>query len=458
MGVSRISPGLLLTLALLITRLAAWWARPLHEQGWLHLRIGGHFADGLGLRFNPGEPWEPVWSSLAPLWSAGVGAALSSGAEPRGALLALQLCCECAVLWGLARLLADRPRVCFLAQACYVCLPQLARSGVGGSEASLGLALSLHALAGVRSDREGWLRGSSAGLLAGLALLVRPEALLLACFGRTRRFFLGFAAAALPAVLVFLTQGPLPPLEPVWQSEHVLAVLRRSFLPHDWLLPLLPLVLWGVRVAWREPGCFGARALLTCALGTLCAQAAFPHPLYSWNLALVWTAWCVALAFGTEAWRPLNERRQRALLAGGVLVLFVLAVLTRSPVHERVHAPLIRWAESQSRLEPRARVLASDIGALGFGWRGAVLASEGWLWPPAHRLEAVNNMLREAQPEYLLLSCERDRLLALQSDAWVLEHYQPVRRFSPEGSEELSPDPEQLPSTHHSDYLLFRRR
>jgi hypothetical protein len=383
---------------------------------------------------------------------------LALGVEPRLAVLVLELCCECAVLWGLARLLVDRPRVCFLAQASFICLPQLARSGVGGSEASLGIALSLHALAGARSVRSGWLAGSWSGLLCGLTLLVRPDAWLLACFGRTRRFFAGFAASALLAVFVFLRQGPPPALAPSWQSEHVMAVLHRALLPHDWLLPVLPVVLWGVRVAWREPGSFGVRALLVCALGSLLAQVAFPHPLYSWNLAWVWTAWCVALALGLEALRPWPERWQRPLLAGGVLALCALAYGTRSPVHERVHMPLIRWAQTQSRLEPRARILASDVGALGFGWSGTVLASEGLLWPPARRLEAVNNMLREAQPEYLLLSCERDRLLALRSDPWVLEHYQPVRRFSPEGAQELSPDPEQLPSTHRSDYLLFQER
>ncbi len=439
---------LLLCLALCASRMLVLIARPLHEQGWLHLRVAGQMLDGQGLAFNPGEPWEPLWSSLAPLWSVLVAGVLSCGLDPRAGLVALQIGCELWVLLALGRLLTRHPQAAFLAQAAWICLPQLARNGIGGSEASLALALALQAVTSRRT-----LLG---GVWSGLAVWVRPELLLLGAVGRSQRFFLGWAVVLGLGAAACLSLGSPPPIELALEPAHVFEVWKRCFVPHVLLLPLLPLVLWGLLLAWRAGGELSAWSQV--GLGWIVLQSIFPHTLYSWHFSLPWAAWCVWLAHGLGGWRSIAERQQWLLLALGLASLATLAVWTRSAVHARVHEPLIEWARATSRLEPRARVLASDVGALGFGWHGTVLSSEGWLWPAARRLQEFNNMLREAEPEYVLLSLERDRWRALQSDPWVREHYQALRRFSPTDAAELEPTVDSLDPRHRADYLLLGAR
>lgn len=447
LGVSKVRVQLFLCLALVLTRALAAWARPMHEQGWIHLRVGEHFAAGQGLSFNPGEPWEPLWATLSPLWSVIVGLLLGFGLTPAAALLLPQVLCELAVLWGLARLLEKQPRAALIAQASFICLPQLARVGTGGNEACLAVALALHACASARS--------LSGGVLGGLAAFTRPELLLLACMGRTRRFFLGWLFVVAAGIFFCQALGNLPPVSIDFDSSHIIAVLQRSFLPHWLLLPLLPLVARGAWQSCKAGGPLRSWSLL--ALGWILLQAGCPHSLYSWHFALPWTAWCAWLAGGVCAWRVPGERLVLAATAVGLLVVAVLAWWWYSPVRSRVHEPLVEWARTTSRLEPRARVLASDAGVVGFGWQGTVLASEGWLWPAAAKWVAVNNMIRAEWPEYVLLSLERDRLVALQSDELVSRRYEPILRFSPVGATDLHPSTSVLEAEHGSDYLVLRR-
>jgi hypothetical protein len=108
-------------------------------------------------------------------------------------------------------------------------------------------------------------------------------------------------------------------------------------------------------------------------------------------------------------------------------------------------------------LHPKARVLASDIGAIGYAWQGTVLDSEGLTWPQALRYQHPNAMIEAMQPEYVMLVAERPRVEHFYTDPKVRGRYVPLARFSVDGETELAPDLEHISPLWVQDYLVFKR-
>jgi len=116
------------------------------------------------------------------------------------------------------------------------------------------------------------------------------------------------------------------------------------------------------------------------------------------------------------------------------------------------------WAERTSAAEPGARILASDIGAIGHRWKGIVLDSEGLTWPEAllHKLPAA--IIDATAPEYLLVVAERPRLRHLAGRPDILARYEAIERFNATGKTALDPTPENVPIDWSQDYLVYRLR
>jgi hypothetical protein len=129
-----------------------------------------------------------------------------------------------------------------------------------------------------------------------------------------------------------------------------------------------------------------------------------------------------------------------------------------SRVPHDVYEPLGKWARETSASEPNARILASDIGLIGWNWQGVVLDSEGLVWPDALRHGSVNAILETERPEYFVLVAERWRLRHLAQRPDVIAHYQPIARFNTRNDTKLEPAPEELDVTWSQDYIVFRRR
>lgn len=488
---SRREIGVLLLLVL-ACRAVALWTWPIYDDAFITFRYARNWAEGAGLVYNPGEPWEPVLGTSTLGFTALLACFQRLGADPTWFAPLFNLACDLASAWILLELCDRRRIVASAALAGFAALPQLSRISAGGMEAPLFALAALATALGF--ERRLWTR---AGCAAALAALVRPEGVLLVVLvlvcgwrvreagaprGRAlRRLALPIVAVGALAMLFVLANfGDLVP-----QSVHAklameqdadwravllreLTIVQQALAPHPALLLALPLIAWGARRAFLRSA--GLRLLTLFALAiTLSYLAARPH-VWGWYFFVPLVAWCTWVGLGLEGLvarlhargMKLPERTSAPmLLCGAAGFLFasftIAAVVRRSPVQARVYQPLERWARATSRLQPHARILASDIGAIGWAWSGTVLDSEGLTWPQAALYGLPNRMIREFRPEYLLIVAERPRLEHFLGEPQTCGKYVPIARFSVDGESELAPALESLPPAWKQDYLLYRR-
>lgn len=470
----------------LLVRAAATRTCPIYDDAFITYRYARHMAQGLGLVFNPGAPWEPVLGTTTPLYALLMAGFQALGLEATRASIAFNALCDVASAFLIVRALQGRRVAATVAVLCFATLPHLVRISVGGMESPLFALLGLAAATALAAGRP-----MQAGLWAALDCTVRPEGVLLVavlCLERLRRprelarLLVPVAAVGLVATgLLYSVYGDIVP-----QSVHAKSalhaaqdfpemvrrwreILAQSFAPDPRFLPLLPIVLFGMWPMLRERGAartFGAFALAI----TASYLAARPH-LWGWYFFVPLVAWCLWLGAGAERALSLLPARALARLAAfarpatGIavcaLALVVVAIVVQrfpSRVAERVYAPMQAWARETSKLHPDARILASDIGAIAWAWQGTVLDSEGLTWPQALDYVYPNAMIEALEPEFLLFVAERPRLEHFYARGDLKERYQPIRRFGAEPGAAIEPELEDASPLWVQDYVLYRRR
>lgn len=482
---SRAEAALLLA-AVFLCRVLAIRACPIYDDAFITYRYARNLAEGAGLVFNPGAAWEPILGTTTPGYALLLAGFARFGAELVHVSRGLNVACDLASAGLILSIFGYRRIAATAAVLCFAALPQLARISMGGMEAPLFAAL---ALAAAQAQSRG--RSRTAGALAALTCLVRPEGVLLvlvlglARIGKPRDLVrLAWPVAVIGAIsvgLLIATYGdPIPQSVhaksqmhsgPAW-SENLSrwkTILTQSFAPHVAYLPLLPIVFIGWRAMLVRRG--AARCFSFFALGiTGSYLAARPHT-WGWYFYVPLVAWCLWFGLGVELAAPwiaarLARVRATALLWAArpaalalILVLVAGAVSWTLPsqVPGRVYEPMLHWARETSKLHPRASILASDIGAIAYAWNGTVLDSEGLTWPQALRYQFPNAMIAAMQPEYVLLVAERPRVEHFYQDERIRGLYTPVARFSVSGETALEPKLEEVSPTWVQDYLLYRR-
>jgi arabinofuranosyltransferase len=147
------------------------------DDSWIHLHFARNLASGAGFSYNPGKP---VAGSTAPLWTLllGAGAAVSSAslgmAKVVGILATLGAALvtrRAAIAWG------ARANVALAASIALSWMGPVAWGALSGMEVSLAALLVAGALLAHARDRE-----LATAVCAALAVLARPEALLLVPF------------------------------------------------------------------------------------------------------------------------------------------------------------------------------------------------------------------------------------------------------------------------------------
>ena len=123
-----------------------------------------------------------------------------------------------------------------------------------------------------------------------------------------------------------------------------------------------------------------------------------------------------------------------------------------------VYEPLGAWARATSTAEPKARVLASDIGVVGWYWRGTVFDSEGLVWPAALDYGTVNAILEAEQPEYFVLLAERGRMKHFQQRPDLMGAYLPFLRTNADHATKLDPTLDELELDWNPDYIVYKHR
>jgi hypothetical protein len=482
---SRLQVAFLLA-AVVLCRLAAVRACPTYDDAFITFRYAANLAAGHGLVFNPGAAWEPVLGTTTVLYSLVMAAFARAGFDLVAASLGFNLLCDLVTALLLVRILGGRPFVTSVAILGFAALPQIARISVGGMESPLFAACALGACAAVQAQRP-----VAAGLLAAATCLVRPEGVLLAAVlavvqVRSPRALVRFVVpvlvvGAVAIGLLVTTYGSAIPQSVLAKSamqgkdpaaEKVVRfwiAARQSFLPTLAYAPLLPFVAWGLVRVLKGGGPARNLSLFSLSI-TASYLVARPHT-WGWYYYVPHVAWVLWLALGLEsAWSwavqrfaPALERAfrrfgpQAASVACAAAAAFA-ASRAVTPIPERVYAPLWEWARRTSAAEPDARILASDIGAIGYAWRGTVLDSEGLTWPEALTLRFPLAMIEALRPEYLMVVAERPRLRHLSERPEVMKLYEPVARFNATGKTALVLAPEDVPIEWSQDYLVFRRR
>lgn len=467
----------LLLASVLVCRLLAMRACPVYDDAFITYRYARNLTEGLGMVFNPGAAWEPVLGTTTPLYGFVLGVLGHLPFDLVDVSRGLNALCDVGAAALIARAFGLRRLGATIAVLLFAAFPELARISVGGMEAPLFALLALAASSLVFAGRVAW-----AGVFAALACTVRPEGVLLVgvCvleLLRRPRALLAFgvpvAAIGLATIAILNRAYGFPIPQSVLAKSHMKAgaweriepILAQSFAPHALLWLAFPLACVGFFVLLRRPGPLRSFVAFGLAI-TASYLAARPH-VWGWYFYVPLASTLLALGAGAEfaferwlrpraAWIELTAPRVFVPIALAGVAIVSLAWPT--PVTSRVYAPMQQWASAVSQREPGARILASDIGAIGWAWKGTVLDSEGLTWPPALDYPHPNAIIRAFRPEYLLVVAERDRVAPLYADAQLLAEYEPIERFSPDGARELSPALDTLPPRWAQDYLVYRRR
>ncbi len=422
-------------------RIAGGTGFPL-DDSWIHLHFARNLAEGAGFAYNPGRP---VAGSTAPLWTLLIAAGVAIGGSPLWVAKALGVATTLAsalLARRLALALSGEASLGLLAGLGTLSLGRMAWGSLSGMEVGLAAMLVTGALLAHVREQE-WI----AALLSGLAVLSRPETVLMVPLlllarpltGARVVGFLGVVALLVAPSVAFslATVGTPVPATAAAKIEGGLlglltgaregwqdALVRRpTEFMGEWVSllwedhPLLPFTIpIGLVVLWRGRGrslIWPAALLLLHPLGMALLAPyrgpTFQEGRYSTHLApLAVVAAVVGLSWAAGRGRCLKRWAPVVYLLLAVLWLWPASLRYAGAVGEinamQVH--LGRWVERN--LPKNARLALNDVGAITYFSRREVVDLMGLVTPEVipYRREGDAGVLRflERQcPDYLII-------------------------------------------------------
>jgi len=473
--------GLLLAV-LIVCRLLQAQSIPIYDDAFISFRYARNLAEGLGLVYNPGAPWEPVLGTTSPGYTVLLAGLRALGLELPAASRGFNLACDLASAVLLVQLLGRRPAAATVTLLVFASMPEIARISGGGMEPPLLVAMALGAT---------WLaeRGRlvGAGSVAALACTVRPEAVLLV--GALAIFHARDARSAVRLLAPSLVIGSAVAIALWWfyghpipqsvrakagpdglrpRSWRVGEVLEQAFASSTAMVVCLPLAIAGFWIVLRRR--IPLRAFALFALLVPLAYMGAGIKTWGWYYYTTLVAWAAAVGLAVDALMGRVARRQPGLafdlarphapLVLGALAVCAVGLYTWSQPDEvtsRVYEAMARWAREARIAERRATLAASDIGAIGYYSDGRILDTEGLVWPQAGEHRTPCAAIRAEEPDYAMFVATRWRLGTFMSDP-VSAKYEPVARFTTIRNVEILPDIAVLQSGWRQDYVVFERR
>ena len=433
------------------------------DDSWIHLHFARNLAEGAGFAYNPGVP---VSGSTAPLWTlllagtfslAGIAPAWAKALGIAAALATALLTRRLVWMWTESRALALAGGV-----IAAVAGP-LVWGALSGMEVSLAAllvtgAMVLHAAG----------RAAPTALLLGLAVLTRPESLLLVPLvwlsrpvtPRRTAIFAGIVGALLAPWVAFnlATAGtPLPATASAKIEGGLIGVLLGSrdllaaalvrrpwqfemewirwLFSVDALLPVLLLPgLWGLW--WMRGRAAGLPALVLVLHPVgMALLAPYRGPGFQegrYSIHLLPLAIAVALA-GVAALGP--WRLMRPALAGGLLAAALWTLPSAATRYawavqniEAMQVQLGRWIASNT--PPGSRIALNDVGAIAYVSRREVVDVMGLVTPAiiAYRRNGepgILSYLERTCPDYLVIFPEWFPMLSAMTD-----RFRPIYRIT----------------------------
>ena len=433
------------------------------DDSWIHLHFARNLAEGAGFSYNPGHP---VAGSTAPLWTLLVAAGFALGGPAPWVVKTLGFLLTLAAALVTRRLAVALTRpphpdplplrgrgakvrggedtgegAGLLAAAGVLLTPALAWGSLSGMEVPLAALLVTGALYAHVTARE-W----ATGLVLGLAVLARPEALLLVplvLFARpvtlvrasrllgvvafllapAVAFSLATVGAPVPATAAAKVEGGLLGLllgaQESWTATllmrpgHFLAEWIGFLWTQHWLLPFLVPV--GLALLWQQGRrvVFPAAILIAHPLG-MALLAPYRGPAFQegrYSAHLVPLAVVVAM-LGLSRFPGLWERRRAWVVALWLAVAAVSlwpASLRYAWAVQNISAMQVHLGQWVGRSLPKeARLALNDVGAIAFVSRREVIDLMGLVTPAIipYRREGEAGILRyleETCPDYLII-------------------------------------------------------
>ena len=412
------------------------------DDAYIHLRYAQNFVHLGELVYNPGEA---VFGLTSPLYSiVATGITALSGPFVEQAVTFLNLALWSATGWMIARRLSIHARLATL--AVFLFWPSFVDNQLLGMETALFVFLlvaALHAAVDGRTARS--------AVAYGLALITRPEAILLvpsllyACaaahgargvfakLARPRVLAALFGPGILWCAFALQRYGSVIPQSMIakngWSSEHYDSIFtlesvfrsfpRLTFLPFTDYFPMalqtaatggiLALVL-AVGIVNLKHGSSASRAwFLFYALYMafyLIGKGATEASWYSIPSS-------VALLLAAEPlWPRVGERARHAIaLAGGVALLggSVFMAFRRAPLLQSYVDGYGRSAEAVNGMEEqRSRVLIGEIGVYGFKSEHDIVDVAALVSPEVLPMKnagySLLQMVQESQAKYFVVS------------------------------------------------------
>lgn len=465
-----------------VCRVLAIQSFHIYDDAFITYRYSQNMAQGLGLVFNPGASWEPVLGTTTPGYAVLLSLPCWLGVPVIQSSLLINILCDAMSALLIMHLLRARPIAAILSVLAFAVIPEVGRISVGGMESPLFVLLALGAVTALEARRF-----SLAGWLAALDCTVRPEAVMLVVllavlylrsWNQTLRFFTPVAIVGVTCTLVLssIYGNPIPQSVRAKAGTHglgphlrrVSAILAQGFGPSFAMRAAAPLAGLGflLTFVWRTP----ARGVVAFGLAIVASYCAAGVKTWGWYFYVPLTAWCIALGIGVDAvieffararptWRLDSLGRSASLVLAALVVTAVGLFTWMHPdrVTPRVYRAMDEWLAKENITRDKPIILASDIGAIGFFSDTRILDSEGLVWPDARQYREQVDVIKEHLPEYVMLVVTAYRIDRFVNDP-VSALYEPVARFTIEDTQDLAPDPSQLPDWWEQDYIFYRRR
>ena len=469
---------LALVAAVVACRLLTVHSFPIYDDAFITFRYARNLAAGDGLVYNPGQAWEPVLGTTTPAYAVLLGGLAWLGFGIENAARGLNIVCDVVSALLLMRLFGRRPLLSSLVVLTFAAFPVIGRISVGGMEAPLLSAVSLGAVLAAHV-RQFWF----AGVLAGLACTIRPEAVLLvaalsAVHVRSLRELVHFAlpvgviGVAYVGLLTHVYGTPIPQSVSAKAAEGGRAfayertkdILAQAFGPTTHARWVFPVVALGFLRSLLWP----LRTFVAFSMAMVLGYIASGAKTWGWYFYLPLVTWAIGFGLGAELlirplWERLAKTRLAALVEHVAFALAIPAVVAAASfshvypdlVTPQVYEPLRKWAEEARLRERNASIVASDIGAIGW-YGGMILDTEGLVWPEGREYEYQIDVVRAHRPDYVVVVAKREKIVRFMADP-IYPEYRPVERFNASGLAELEPVPGELPHWWEQDYLVYER-
>ena len=443
------------------------------DDSWIHFHLARNVAEGHGFAYNPGVP---VSGSTAPLWTLLLAGLFKAGGVYPAWAKAAGIAAALGAAW-----LARRLALAWTGDAALGLTAALVTAWsapmVWGALSGMEVALAaLLVTAAVVAHVEG--RAATSAALVGLAVLARPESVLLVPLlwlagpltARRSAVALGLPAVMLvpwvafnlrtsgtplPATAIAKIEGGLVGLLEGARESATMTLLSRPWqFEREWttwlvsvnvLLPVL--ILPGLWVVWRRGGrawALPASILFLHPLG-MALLAPYRGPAFQegrYSIQLLPLAIVVAvsaLALG-EGW--LRRVAMALLLVASLASLSPGATRYAWAVQniDTMQVSLGRWVQAHTPAD--SRLALNDVGAIAYLGRREVVDVMGLVTPAIipYRRDGEAGVLRfleRACPDYLIIFPAWFPVLSARTDRFTPIHRVRLERNTVAGADEM---------------------